>query len=350
MEEAEEAELAWKHEAWFQQGRQSFEWDLKCLSSEGNFFINSRGFVLLTLERPLFELLQQTVNNLPARNEEIHDRRLTLNLQPLEFNRDCRTPPTDEALLATATELANLVDSSDWFRHLELTFVPADISATFLATFSRMEELTIYGCPLATANVRSMYSIKTLRQIQLYCVDLTNSEIVDAFCHGMKTTEFLEILEMEYVSFGPEHQEQAAAAALAYCKNLVTLLVKGVSQRFNYYYCVALSENFDTKLERLRLCQLDECQLDLNGEEGTACDLLVDAAVVAKIRNLLKWNVQRKTSPPLFAAIGRAGTDAKRKECLVEALEVVDTPVLFEYITANENNLIELMKRLGRGN
>ena len=32
----------------------------------------------------------------------------------------------------------------------------------------------------------------------------------------------------------------------------------------------------------------------------------------------------------------------------MEALEAVDVPIVFEYITANENNLIELIQRLER--
>ena len=73
-----------------------------------------------------------------------------------------------------------------------------------------------------------------------------------------------------------------------------------------------------------------------------------EPAIVTKIRDLLKWNVQRRTCPPLFAAIGNAETDAMRKHCLVKAFEAVDIPVFFEYITAKENNLIALIQRLGR--
>ena len=34
--------------------------------------------------------------------------------------------------------------------------------------------------------------------------------------------------------------------------------------------------------------------------------------------------------------------------CLIKAFEAVDNPVLFEYLTANADNLIELIQRLGR--
>ena len=88
------------------------------------------------------------------------------------------------------------------------------------------------------------------------------------------------------------------------------------------------------------------CQLELRGDQGEASG--IDTAIVTKIRNLLKWNVQRKTCPPLFAAIGNAETDAERKQCLMEALNAVDIPVLFEYMTTNENNLIALIQRVGR--
>ena len=142
-------------------------------------------------------------------------------------------------------------------------------------------------------------------------------------------------------------------------------------------YCAALVNNPGTKLERLRLRHKDidsdiededdseveddldeeendqeeaaepkpdvsERNLDLHGNHGRASGF--DSAILAKVENLLKWNVQRRTCPPLFAAIGSAETDASRKQCLVEALEAVDIPVVFEYIMANENNLIELIQ------
>ena len=90
----------------------------------------------------------------------------------------------------------------------------------------------------------------------------------------------------------------------------------------------------------------DRC--GVSGIESGPAVSQVDMAIVNKIRNLLTLNVQRTTSPPLFAAIGDAETDSTRKQCLVKALEAVDIPVVFEYITANQQNLIEMIQRLGR--
>ena len=120
----------------------------------------------------------------------------------------------------------------------------------------------------------------------------------------------------------------------------------GENPSFCDLYCVALSNNVDTKLHSLRLDHGVECDLRLDWDKGSARG--IDAAIVAKIRNLLKWNKQRMNCPPLFAAIGTAETDVKRRQCLVEAFDAVDIPVVFEYITANENNMIELIQRLGR--
>ena len=209
MNEAEEAELARKHEAWLQEGRESLQRDIKRLSRSGWFFINTGRLMLLTLERPLFELLLKTVNNLPH-DGETHDRQISLNLHPHPSTRDCRNPPTDEALLATATELAHMVNSSDSSKCLCLQKAPTDMTTSVLTAFSRLEELTIKSCPLVTANVRSMFSIASLRKISIWNPVFPNPESIDAFCLGLETTKSLEILKMDFVDFGPEHDEQVA--------------------------------------------------------------------------------------------------------------------------------------------
>ena len=93
---------------------------------------------------------------------------------------------------------------------------------------------------------------------------------------------------------------------------------------------------------------MDGTEFGLSLQGGFDFDMGEDAAIAEAIQNLLNLNVQRKFCPPLFAAIGDAGTDSERKQCLVEALEAVDIPVVFEYISANENNIIALIQRLGR--
>ena len=109
-------------------------------------------------------------------------------------------------------------------------------------------------------------------------------------------------------------------------------------------FCAELSINFDTELEELRLdgyCSRYIRRLDLHGDQGTVMG--IGAAIENKIRNMLKCNVQRRTCAPLFAAIGK--TNSKRKRCLVEAFGAADIPVVFEYITTNENNLISLIQQ-----
>ena len=155
---------------------------------------------------------------------------------------------------------------------------------------------------------------------------------------------------MNEVSFPPDHHAELATT-VAHNKTLVKFeYLNGTSPSFCDDYAAALSTYFETKLEQLRLYRREpDRDLLYNGtpgHQGRARGF--DEAIAAKIRNLLKWNVQRKTCPPLFAAIGNAETDAKRKQCLVDAFEAVDIPVVFEYITANGNNLITLIQRLGR--
>ena len=198
-----------------------------------------------------------------------------------------------------------------------------------------------------------MFSNKSLRRLGIHNLHFHDSEAIDAFCRGVETSS-VEHLTIRHVSLTlnstAEHEMQVATT-LARCNTLVNLdFQSGASPLFFDCYSRELSNNFDTKLERLRLFDTGrERELDLRGGQDSAVrSAPVDAAIAAKIRNLLTWNVQRKTCPPLFAAIGNAETDAKRKQCLVAAFKTVDIPVLFEYMTANQGNLIELIQRLGR--
>ena len=177
----------------------------------------------------------------------------------------------------------------------------------------------------------------------------SNSELIKAFCFGLETSS-LETLFLQGLCFRPE-QEAQVVTALARHKTLVHFGYRystGPSPTFCDNYCVELSKNIDTKLERLNLYHFAQVELVYDGIHGHGHADGVDGAIATKIRNLLTCNVQRKTCPPLFAAIGSVETDIQRKYCLVEAFEAVDIPVAFEYITANQDNLIELIQRLGR--
>ena len=143
-------------------------------------------------------------------------------------------------------------------------------------------------------------------------------------------------------------EEVEVAMTLACCKTLVHFEYSGLCPSFCVQYCAALSNNVDSKLEKLRLHCEPKVRLYIDGELLDGPTYGIEPANVAKIRNLLKLNVRRTTTAPLFAAIGDAESDAKRKQCLVEAFEAVDIPLAFEYITTNQHNLIELIQRLGR--
>ena len=290
--------------------------------------------MLLTVEPQLLESLQQTLNSLPPGSTY----ELAFELYPFEEDiRDIRNPPSDEALLATATQLARAMSSSETLR---IFHASAALTATIFAACSRVQSLFLGHYKLTAANVQMMFSIKTLRQLTLVGDVFLGAESVDAFCLGMRNSS-LEIMTLYSFSLSPE-QEAQVAMVLARSKTLEKFYYfTGASRSFCDHYCETLSNNFDTKLELLRLDQVS-----LHGDRGEGSGL--DTAIEAKIRNLLKLNVQRKTCPPLFAAIGNAETDAKRKQCLVEAFDAVDIPVVFEYITANENNMMSLIQRLGR--
>ena len=348
-EAMDDSQRAQNHELWLEKGHQFHRKQLRNLRQQegpdkSNFCITRKYLMLLTLKPSLLKSLRKALQALPAGViQELH-----LLLQWMRTDRLCRNPPSDEALLATATELARIVSSISSLRLLRLKDATASITLTFLSACSRVESVHLESCAWATANVRATFSITTLRNLFIDTVALPDSESIAAFCAGMEHSN-VEKLWMYEPSISPEHEAQVATT-LARCKNLVNFDYQaGASESFFNHFNVALSNIFDTKLERLRLYYMapgPNRWIDLEGDRGRASG--VEATITAKIRNLLKWNVQRKTCPPLFAAIGNAETDAKRKQCLVDAFEAVDLPVVFEHLTANENNMIELIQRLGR--
>ena len=57
------------------------------------------------------------------------------------------------------------------------------------------------------------------------------------------------------ISFSPKHEEKVATA-VAHCDTLVDFVyAHGASRFFFNHYCIALSKNHDTKLQRLLLQQ-----------------------------------------------------------------------------------------------
>ena len=347
----DDAQRSQKHERWLEEGRRDLQRQLQNLMQQlqqqgRNFWISRQLLTLLTLEPPLLELLRQTLQAL----SDGAIQALFVSMVVRSTDRFCRNPPADEALVAAATELAHIMNSIHSLKSLRLESVTSSIASSLFATCSRLESVTLESCPLVTANIRAVLSIKPLRKLRIESTNFSDFASINEFCLGLEASS-LEFLSMSLMSFSREHEEQVATT-LARCKTLVHFhYTLGASKSFYDHYCAALSNYFDTKLETLRLYHgalLSEERdgLDLEGEDGYAGG--VDEAVAAKLRNMLKLNVQRTTCPPLFAAISNAETDAERKQCLVEAFDTVDIPVVFEYITANKNNLISLIQRLGR--
>ena len=354
-----EAERNQNHELWLAQVRLKLQQLLQSLaqSLQSHVEFDQQLLMLLTLEPPLMESVRQTALDLPPRTLQ----ELRIRLISQVFNRSCRNPPSHEALEATATELVNMLNRADSLKRLRLNCTSDGTVSAILTACSRLESVTLAFCDLTTASLRAMFSITTLRKLEIYEFIFLDVETVDFFCRAMETTgSTLKSLSMYRISFpvSPEHEAQVATT-LARCNTLVHFDYSAEytpSQSFCRDYCVALSNNVSTKLEQLtmNLYHLhhdsqsveDEVLLHLHGAQSTARG--VEAVIIAKVRNLLKWNVQRKNCPPLFAAIGNAETDAERKQCVVKAFEAVDIPVVFEYVIANQNNMIALIQRLGR--
>ena len=329
-----------KHEFWLKNARDELQRQQQRLQRADILRISRQSLMLLTLEAALWEFLQQTLNTLPPESKPV----LSLNLCPTHNDQYCRNLPSDKALLATARELARIVNNIDSLTSLHLDNAPTDIASQFLMTCSRLERLHFEFYPLVAATVRSAFSITTLRQLYIRRLAFSDSESIDAFCLGIEHIA-LEELSIRHVSFGLKH-EARVATTLARSKTLVHFEFEAREiSSFCITYCVALSQNDDTKIERLRL-SAENVGVDLHGDRGIALGL--DAAIMAEIRHFLELNVQRKTCSPLFAAIGDAETDRARREGLVEAFSAAGCPLTFECIRSNDYNLISLIQQLGR--
>ena len=243
------------------------------LTKHGFLCVDLEVLMALTLEPPLMETLNQAINNLPPGSK--FD--FLMDLSPAESVDYCLNPPSDEAFLATATQVAELVSSKrDLLGNAGLNDAPAFLAVPFLAT-------------LVLAN---MFRITNQ--------EFPDAEYCDAFCRTIESSS-LALLSMTNVSFDPEHEVQVARR-LAHCNTLELFDYEGgASEAFVDSYCEALSENFDTKLIRLRLHHGDQ-YLDITGAYGSV--LWIEPEVYDKVRNLLSWNMQRKTCPPLLRPLG----------------------------------------------
>ena len=185
----DDAERAQKHETWLERGRHELERQIQSLTQlqrfpqEPRLWFTRHLLMLLTLEPSLVKSLRQTLNNLPQGT--MHG--FCLNFHPSETDRDCRNPPSEEALLATATELAHMMGAIDSLKNLRLYHTPASLGPSFWAACSRIEHIFIESCPLVTANVESMFSIKTLRKVEMWGLAFLDSEAINAFCRGVET-------------------------------------------------------------------------------------------------------------------------------------------------------------------
>ena len=320
-----------EEEAWLEKARIDFQELLRSLRSSNrpHLRIPRNVLELLTREPQLLESLRQALQALSDQAM----LKLTLNLRPEGGLWDPWDPLTDEAMAETATQLALVMSSSQSFKSLRLAHMPAFSMSSILAACPRLEKLVFHDYSLDAATVRSMFLIATLRHLEFKWVDFTNSESISAFCLGIKTCSLVKFVMHQ--ALDPPEQDEQLATALAHCNTLVDLKTPlGASPSFCDHYCVALSENSDTKLERLRMSLHFATLIGFHGDQYLDNTSGPDTAVVAKIRNWPKWNVQRKTCPPLFAAIGSSDTDATRKQCLVEAFEAVDLPIVLSTLWA----------------
>ena len=342
MDEAQQAQE--KHEQWLRRSRQRFQLCLQRVVEERLLWITQCLLILLTLERALMESLREFLETMDPQSLDC----LRLDLEPSTTDGDCLNPPSNEALIATATQLAHMMNRFDSFKTLNLSHVNSSITTSLVAACLRIEAVLILDCPLVTASVRSILSIKTLRVLHIAEAQLPNLDSADAFCAGIEASSLKE-LTLFCVAFRPEHDAQLATT-LARSKTLVEFIYIAESQLFCVQYCAALI-TADTKLERLNLVGR-KVILTIGHSISHRWTVGVDATTEADMRHVLRLNAemsaQRETCGPLFVAISDAQTDMARKQCLVAGFLAAGCPLTFEYIRSNHHNVISLIQQLGR--
>ena len=338
-----EARLARKHKLWLRQGCEDHQWMLKRLRLDERYthlYLNRQKLMLLTLKPRRLKALLQGLQNRPLGS--INE--LSLDLMLWNSDDDCLNPPSEEAMLATATQLAHVMSRFDSLRQLLLFHTSVPIASAFLASCSRLESVQLAFLPLVP---EATFSIKTLRNLSIRVCAFPDRESIAVFCRGIESSS-LEGLSLSSVTFPPEHEAQVAST-LARCNTLVTFSCSdrsdGSGSLFCEHYCSVLANNADTKLEELHLSGQD-VTIHLRNDHGTATG--PDPAIISDIRLLLGLNVQRKEFGPLFVAIEDAETDLARRKSLVEAFSAAACPLMFEYIRSNQYNLISMIQQLGR--
>ncbi|GKY90265.1 hypothetical protein MPSEU_000000700 [Mayamaea pseudoterrestris] len=337
-----------RHRVWLAGGRNYFLEQLRRIRSQAqqHLHLSQNLLMVMTLDATLLVSLRETMMHQGSSILE-----LGLNLSQIADNSACMNPPSEEQKAACTVEICTILTN---LQSLELQSVRREnVPAVLhlLGPTSRLATVQFSNCrrlPAAelASLVRATFSLQSLRTLIIKNADFSSKELTEAFCSGLDSS-CLEQLVLGTVTFAPDLVE-LVAIALARSSTLVQLeYVMHLNHELFEAYCLALSENPDTQLQRLLLVQVPlDMTIDLRGNEGRTTG--PDAAISQQIRNLLKWNVQRRTCPPLFAAIG--STESGQACCarLVEAITAVDVPVLHEYLVTNQFNLISLVQHHGR--
>ena len=166
---------AQSHERWYKTAHSDFRQHLQDLTY---LWVSRQLLMLLTLEPPLWESLRQAEQNLPSGTLQ----GFRLDFGSTSMDDDCRNPPADEALLETVTELAYIASSFDALKTLRLYETNTSIQSLFLAACPRLECLDLALCCLRTANVQSLFSIRTPRELILDSVDFPSPASISGFC------------------------------------------------------------------------------------------------------------------------------------------------------------------------
>ena len=128
-----------KHEAWLEGGREDLDEIVGNLRDKGGLLITQTRLMMLTLEPSLWKIIHEVIEELPTGTIQTLD----VDFPPSEWVslQDYRNPPDDEALMATAMQLAELVSSS--IERLHFSDAAAFMTPSFLAKFPCLRSLTL---------------------------------------------------------------------------------------------------------------------------------------------------------------------------------------------------------------
>ena len=266
--------------------------------------------------------------------------------------------PGQDATTQDILDLATCIQSHSWLRELTLTGYSKVALTTILGpsmtSLTQLTNLCVRGqhdspwriATLAEARiVTGLVTMPSLEELELDHVLCESDLATLVFCRGLAESGLQKLRISGGVRF-PIDSHALVARTLVKSQLIELVFAAPASLEFLVVFRHALLESETSVLERLSFQTSPNVLaffcLEQIGDRPIYRRL--DATWTAPVQRTLHLNQQRRTSPPLFAAIQNATTERDRRWRMVEALDTVDMPIVYEYFCRNEGSLREVVK------